>query len=381
MMKSSLLLMCFCGCPLFLGACDDADTKDEAYGRLIYEVLPDTARGGSQDPDDPESIYRQFVLSSAWVNGDQVEYLDLGPVNPVLPSVYVMVRGGKPVAGQYPIIDTLPNQEDYSSFWQVVEVTVPGSYAANDVKSLSSIKKNGYSMKARAEAMYCPVINPDAAWIASDGYTYLTDAIYDDPNPETDCDDALLPPALNVFYGTGEEIPNKDPDFVPASGEEPGTPDIPATLAESAATEQDIRLQPVWHKRLLGFCWPGMTNAARAKRYPVTTTGGVAELNSDAFAVRYDFVLPEPDPDTGELVPADWPTLLDTTLGNAADTPARNAFVLATPVVEEGMDPPEAPTSLAGLDLTAAEPVGLVDNPIVRAVPVPAASTCTDGAE
>ena len=134
--------------------CDDDRITDAYYGRMVYDVFPDTARGASQDPGDPELGYRQFQFAAGYVNSEIAEYADFGPLNPILPNVYLLVHNGKAVAGQHPIIDTVPDKGDYSSFWHVVEVEVPASYTANDLKSLHGIEKAGYDLKDTQEAIY-----------------------------------------------------------------------------------------------------------------------------------------------------------------------------------------------------------------------------------
>lgn len=330
-------------------ACDDDRLTDAYYGRMVYDVFPDTARGASQDPSDPNLGYRQFELKAGYVGGEMAEYADLGPLNPVLPNVYILVQNGKAVAGQYPIVDTAPDKGDYSSFWHVVQVEVPGSYEANELKSFHGIERSGYPSKDTKLAMYCPIVNPDAAFFGVDGTVY------------------------NVFFGTDEVIPN--PSYDPNAD---GGTEKP-TLTEAAATEADIRLKPVWHKRLMGFCFPGMLDAQRGKRYPAIEVkddaectsanapeGGCTmhwELDEGAFAARYDFYQPL-EATEGEYVSWELPALFSA--GPTADdySPAVIDFALYT-------DTPTETASLEGLDLTMAEGLQYLDNPIFRTIPIP----------
>lgn len=324
---------------LAAAGCDTADLKDEFYGPMIYDGFPDTARGVSQDPSDPSLPYRMFELKSGFVNGQIAEYADFGYANPALPNVYVMTRDGKPVPGQHPIIDTLPDKFEYGSLWHVVEVEVPSDYTANDIKSLHGIERNGLEMKDTTEAMYCPVVNPDALWIGIDGGLY------------------------NVFFGTGEEIPN--PYFDP--NVDGGTE--PPTLTEG--TEADIRLQPVWHKRLLGFCFPGLTDAQRERRYPAVKfedpeTGAVSwEIDPASVGRRFDFFQPLNE-ETGTQDPWGMPPVFERS--GAADD--------YSPIVEQfglELEMPADIASLEGLDTASAASLGFVDNPILREMPIPTA--------
>ena len=343
-MTHRCLFLCATSAAL-LAACDDAKLTDSYYGRMVYDVFPDTARGASQDPGDPELGYRQFELKAGYVGGEIAEYADLGALNPVLPNVYVLVQDGKPVAGQHPIVDTAPDKVEYSSFWHVVQVEVPGSYRANDVKSFHGIERNDYELKDTKQAMYCPIVNPDALFVGIDGSAY------------------------NVYFGTGEVLPN--PAFDPnldGGTEEP-------TLAETGATEADIRLQPVWHKRLLGFCFPGMLDAQRSRTYPATQVQDDPECNpaaecskhweldEAAFATRYDFYQPL-EATGGEYLSWELPGIFAS--GPTADdySPAVINFALYT-------DMPSEVATLDGLDLTMAEGLQYLDNPIFRTLPIP----------
>lgn len=378
-----------------LAACEDDRLDDPYYGPMVYDVFPDTARGASQDPSDPESLYRMFQLKAGYVNGEIAEYADFGPLNPILPDVYVMVHDGKPVEGQYPIVDVAPDKPEYSSFWHVVEVEVPSNYVANSIKSLAGIKRNDYPLVPTQKATYCPIVNPDALFVT-----------YDEAGTYT------------VFYGTGEPVPN--PYF--AGPDDAGTP---ATVTDTEATEGDVRLTPLWHKRLLGFCLPGVLDTQRSKSYgairlkddstcletgegasllascamadadpqicdglqSTLTTSGCAtrpegergaclasqvevvecarhwELLPSSFGARYSFYQPV-DPMVGEYVEWGLPPIFGAAPADDASSPAVIDFALFT-------DMPTELASLDGLDLTAAEGLQYLDNLIFRTIPIP----------
>ncbi len=345
---------CFALCATsvaLLAACEEDRLDDAYYGRMVYDVFPDTARGASQDPSDPELGYRMFELKAGYVNGQIAEYADLGAFNPILPNVYVLVHGGKPVAGQHPIVDTAPDKGDYSSFWHVVEVEVPGSYEANSIKSLAGIRRNDYSEKDTARAMYCPIVNPDAAFYGFDGTPY------------------------NVFFGTGEEIPN--PYFDPNVDGGTETP----TLVDEKATEADIRLQPVWHKRLMGFCLPGVLDAQRTHEYKAVQANDDPECQSDCaqhweldesgFGARYDQYQPL-EATGGEYLSWELPGIFGAEPDADAYSPAVVNYALYT-------DMPSEVATLDGFDLAAAEPLQYLDNPIFRLVPIPEPEPAPEG--
>lgn len=337
-------------------ACDESSVADAYYGRVVYDGFPDSARGASLDPADPNAP-RAFNFGAAFVDGAVAEYLDLGEVNPLVPKVYVLERDGQLIPGQYPIVDTLPGKDDYSPFWQVVKVEVEGDYAANDAKSLAAIQRRGWALSEQPYAMFCAVVNPDAYWLTT--------------NPD-------LPP-LSIFYGTGEPVPNLlfDPE---AEGDgldtRPVLSDRDAVDYAGAMTEAlgtpfpSVELQPVWHKRLLGFCFGGVTADERARQYRLVDfedtvlkqTVKVLDSGPDANLGRRYELAQLVDPETGET--ASWGTqgIFDNGPGDADYTAARSVYE----VVTETGDPL---TSDADFDPALAVETGvLLAQPIMRKV-------------
>jgi len=286
--------------------CSDDDNKERALGVVVYDDFPTTANGADRSED--LGLTPVVALKPAFAGGQAVQYVDFGDVNPVVPKVYVMMHDGAPVAGQYPIIDTLPDKPDYSTYWQVVEVEAPHGYKANDLKSLSGLEDAGFEMTEKLEALHCAVVNPDAYWLTAD-------------------ESALL----NVFWATGEDQPN--PYFDP---EQPVGESNPIFGDESLAQEGDIVLQPVWHKRLLAFCYSEGLDA----RVPLVADAdtGAAVIDDSALGARFDTgLLPVFSTDDGGLVVG-------------AET---------VPVVNG------QPGSGDDVDAEGAAPYGLVDNPVL----------------
>ncbi|MFO0746427.1 MAG: hypothetical protein U1F43_12235 [Myxococcota bacterium] len=295
-----------------VAACSD-DNKDAFGGAVVYDDFPATSAGA--DRSDDLGVAHAFVLKAAFRDGVGVQYADLGDVNPTPPSIYLLVKGGTPVAGQYPIIDTLPDKPDYGTFWQVVEVTVPSSYKANDLKSLAGLKDAGYKMTPKLEAVHCAVVNPDATWFTAD-----------------------LAGTINVFWGDGELQPN--PYFDPSA--EPG-PTNPIVVDETGAKDGDIVLQPVWQKRHRAFCY----TEGFDQRTPLTADAdGVVSFDTTNLAARYDagaYPVFEATPAASKA-----PALF---VGNDAGSTVAGQ-----------------PGSPADIDVATAEPYGLVDNPILGEV-------------
>ena len=237
-----------------LAGCADDGVFEHTAGPLVYDEFPESARGA--DHLDDLGVARAFVLSLGFANGAAYQYLDLGEIATTPPEMFILTRAGQPVAGQYPIIDALPGEAEYSTYWQVTEVAVPAGYKANAIKSAAGVKDSGYKQTTKMEAVHCPIVNPDAAWFAPD-----------------------LSGPYTVFWGTGEEIPN--PYFDPSV--EVG-PENPPTLKDSDAGPGDILLQPVWYKRFRGFCW----SEDIAKRMTLVDADGVVSLNTDALGRRIE---------------------------------------------------------------------------------------------
>ena len=62
---------------------------------------------------------------------------------------------------QRPIIDTLPKQAGYSDFFELVAVTGPGDYNANDIKSRATLLRTGYHTQYTGRVVNCPIVGPD----------------------------------------------------------------------------------------------------------------------------------------------------------------------------------------------------------------------------
>lgn len=299
-----------------VSACGD-ENKETSAGVVVYDDLPETANGTDRSED--LGIAHAFVFQAGFAGGQAIQFLDLGDVNPTPPKVYVLTKGGTPLAGQYPIIDTLPGNADYGAYWQVVTVAVDGDYKANDIKSLKGLESAGFKMTETDDAVHCAVVNPDATFVTAD-----------------------LSAALNVFVNVPDELQNNpyfDPEQDIADGNRPGD-----VIANIPVTDGDIVLEPVWHKRLKGFCYTEGFDVT----VPLTITDGVAEIDTSGLGQRFDVGgLPvfERGPDAADYSP----------------------LVVA---VETVSDVPGQPGSIDDVDAGGGEAVGLVDNPILGTLDV-----------
>ena len=238
---------------LALAGCDDSTDLDIFYGPIIYDGFPDES-AGTNDPD----YGRSFFASTAISDGSAYDYFDLGAASPAPAKAYLLTKGGTPIEGQYLIIDTLPDKEDYSPLWQVVKVEVGSGYKANSIKSLKTLEESYGKAKftETTDVTYCSVINPDASFFDSAGNQKI------------------------VFYGTGEKIgnPNYDGENSP-------------TLTDADAQPGDILLTPFCHKRLRGFCY----NPAPAKSWTLGADGTV-----EGIAASFEQYETLPDDETGD---------------------------------------------------------------------------------
>jgi hypothetical protein len=336
--------------------CDEDRLEDAYYGRMVYEVFPDTAQGVSLDPSDPNAP-RAFNLATVYADGNLYEYLDLGEVNPLVPKVYFLERDGRPVPGQHPIIDVAPDKAEYSPFWQVVKVEVDADYRSNDAKSVSSIEAHGWVVREQPYAIFCAVVNPDAFWFTSD---------------------AELPP-LSIFYGTNEPVPNLlyDPEgegleALPVLGDNDAE-DYENALGDVLGEFPVVELQPVWHKRLLGFCYGGDSTEKRNRQYRLvdfedpTTKSKVKRLDSgpEANLGRRYAQVQLVDAETGET--AEWGNTPILSSGPA--DPDYTAARVLYEIVTETSDPL---ISEADFDVEQAYSLDVVvAQPIIRRVPPP----------
>jgi len=101
-----------------------------------------------------------FITYGLGPDGQNAAYynFDVMPTNPA--PIYVFFRSGSnsPVAGQLNIVDVIPGSSSYNDFWNVVKVTVPTSYVANTVTSVSQIISRGYATEETTTIVNCPIV-------------------------------------------------------------------------------------------------------------------------------------------------------------------------------------------------------------------------------
>ena len=101
-----------------------------------------------------------FITKGIGPNGELVEYYNFD-IQPVLPApIYVLIRQGEtnPVTGQLNIVNVIPGDNHYNDFWQVIQVSVPATYEANEVASYDEIIRRGYTMTPTNNIVNCPIV-------------------------------------------------------------------------------------------------------------------------------------------------------------------------------------------------------------------------------
>jgi len=171
-LKLNLLLLIMAGA--FLQSCDDDDEAVTVYdpataGRVSVDRFSSTAgnlmvrdaSNGLPAANAPVNFDQApFITKGFGPTGQVVEYynFDVQPVDPA--PIYVLFRAGEstPVSGQLNIIDVLPGEAGYNDLWQMVKVTVPSNYIANQVASFNEINDAGYALEPTTNLVNCPVV-------------------------------------------------------------------------------------------------------------------------------------------------------------------------------------------------------------------------------
>jgi len=170
-----LRLFLFLASVTYLVSCsDDDDTKVTTHDpKTAEKVSVDrfsaaaghlqvrTATNGLPAANAPVDFDKgPFITKGLGPNGQLVEYYNFD-VQPLTPApIWVLFREGEtdPVSGQMNIIDVLPGEAGYNDFWQVIKVTVPKNYQANQVASYDEIVAAKYPTEPTTSLVNCPVV-------------------------------------------------------------------------------------------------------------------------------------------------------------------------------------------------------------------------------
>lgn len=100
-----------------------------------------------------------FITQGLGPEGEVVEYYNFDMQTTTPAPIYALFHeNGNAVNGQLNVIDVIPGDAGYNDFWQVVAVTVPNDYEANEATSLADITSAGYDMEEMDVIVNCPVV-------------------------------------------------------------------------------------------------------------------------------------------------------------------------------------------------------------------------------
>jgi hypothetical protein len=148
-----------------VGEAHDPATADvvsvDRFAKGVGMLQVRTADNGLPGANEPVDFDQgPFITQGFTPDGAVVRYYNFD-VQPLAPApIYVLFRDGEdmPVEGQLNIIDVIPGDAGYNDFWNVVKVTVPDDYVANQLASAQAVRDAGYAMEATTTIVNCPVV-------------------------------------------------------------------------------------------------------------------------------------------------------------------------------------------------------------------------------
>ncbi len=236
-----------------------------------------------------------FITKGLGPNGERVEYynFDLQPVTPA--PIYVLFRDGEtsPVSGQMNIIDVLPGDAGYNDFWQVIKVTVPKNYQANQVASYDEIVAAKYPLEPTTSLVNCPVV-PEGS-TATKRLINETNALikgwYDDKvvfyfsfdEKNISVSSGKVP--LSPIYVAFNINPSSDPNSGPTSGfeVEPGTDQTHNVLA---TLPSDPNYSPLWTVDAYNNSYFSNVNGLTSAQMATSAGSGLGNVNCPLVKVN-----------------------------------------------------------------------------------------------
>ena len=159
---------------IFLSSCGKKDdpivifNPDTAAKVSVYRFSADagslqvrTSSNGLPAANAPVNFDQGvFITVGLGPQGQHIKYYNFDVQSTQPAPIWVLFRDGEssPVSGQLNIIDKLPGEAGYNDFWQVVKVTVPSTYKANEVASYDEIAKRNYKQEVTTGLVNCPVV-------------------------------------------------------------------------------------------------------------------------------------------------------------------------------------------------------------------------------
>jgi hypothetical protein len=198
-----------------------------------------------------------FITHGIGPDGSAVAYYNFD-VQPSAPApIYVLFREGenKPLAGQLNVVDVIPGDPGYNDFWNVVKVTVPADYKANEATSLAELERQQFKMEKTSILVNCPIVpagstarlryngNADTglhpAWYKGKRTQYFNFS-----EKALSLDSQGMVPDSPIFVTFNKNPAPNDPGSGPASGfvtdRDGSTHNVVATLPEDAG------YSPLW---------------------------------------------------------------------------------------------------------------------------------------
>lgn len=198
-----------------------------------------------------------FITKGLGPNGQHVEYYNFDVRSSTPAPIWVLFRDGEtdPVSGQMNIIDVLPGESGYNDFWQVIKVTVPKNYQANQVASYAEIVAAKYPTEPTTSLVNCPVVPEGSTatkrftnepntlikgWYKEKVVCYFS---FTEKNLAASADKVPLSPIYVTFNINPSE---SNPDSGPASGfkAETGTDQTHNVVA---TLPSDAGYSPLWY--------------------------------------------------------------------------------------------------------------------------------------
>ncbi|AYB34907.1 hypothetical protein [Chryseolinea soli] len=159
---------------IYLAACSDDDkmtaTHDpntaekvsvDRFSATAGHLQVRTATNGLPAANAPVNFDQgPFITKGFGPGGQLVEYYNFDVQSTTPAPIWVLFKQGEsnPVSDQMNIINVLPGEAGYNDFWQVIKVTVPASYQANQVASYDEIVAAGYPLEPTTSLVNCPVV-------------------------------------------------------------------------------------------------------------------------------------------------------------------------------------------------------------------------------
>ena len=218
-------------------------------GYLLARPAAPTEPGAVDGLNRPSQVPRV----QGWYKGQDVAYLDYGPMTNVAEPILVFFQQAAPntpVPGQLNLIDTIPGQPGYSDFWRVYKVLAPTNYVANTIRSFDAVIASGYTIEATDIIVNCPVVNPGSTIQGSNqplvsGWYRGRSVVYFDhgANSESEGSVVATPPIYAFFLSDGTPVSGQRNviDVIPGDGGYSDLWQVVKVVVDSAYTPNSLR--------------------------------------------------------------------------------------------------------------------------------------------